>query len=298
MADRERPNPRLFTMLRPDATLRVRPIGLKPRVLTDLYHELLRCSWPQVFGLFAISFLSFNLFFAFLYTLDPNGLGSIRELSGIPLFWRAFFFSVHTVATIGYGDVYPVSTYTNWLVVAEITLGILLFALTTGIAFARFSRPTARILFSNVAVVAPVDGTPTLMFRTANQRHNLIFGAAASVSVLMDEMVGGREMRRFSDLDLVRSATPVFALTWTLMHPITETSPLKPLLDGGTIDDMEIVAILSGVDERSGQTIYARWAYGPEDIRWNACFVDILGETPDGIRTVDYRHFHEVEEWS
>lgn len=297
MADTDRPNPRLFTALRPDATLQVRPIGLKPRIFNDLYHELLRASWPQVAGLFALSFLAFNLLFAFLYTLDPNGLGSIRELSGIPLFWRAFFFSVHTVATIGYGDVYPFSTYANWLVVAEITFGIFLFALTTGLVFARFSRPTARILFSDVAVVSPVDGVQTLKFRTANQRHNLIFGAAASVSVLMDETVGGREMRRFRDLELVRGATPVFALTWTLMHPITETSPLRPLLDGGKIEDMEIVAILSGVDERTGQTIYARWAYGPEDIRWNACFVDILGETPDGVRTVDYRHFHDVEEW-
>jgi inward rectifier potassium channel len=295
MADPDRPNLPLFRKLRPDAPLRVRAIGIKPRFITDLYHELLRASWPQVAALFALCFLAFNMIFAALYWLDPAGLGSIRELDHIPPFWRAFFFSVHTVATIGYGDVYPVSTYANWLVVAEITLGILFFALTTGIVFARFSRPTARILFSDVAVISDVDGTPTLMFRTANQRHNLIFGAAASVSVVLDETVGGREMRRFRDLDLVRSVNPVFALTWTVMHPITDASPLRPLLDGGKLDDLEIVAILSGVDERSGQTIYARWGYGPDDIRWNACFVDILGQAPDGTRTVDYRHFHEVE---
>jgi inward rectifier potassium channel len=198
------------------------------------------------------------------------------------------------VATIGYGDVYPVSTYANCVVVAEITLGILLFALTTGIAFARFSRPTARILFSDVAVVTPVDGVPTLMFRTANQRHNLIFGAAASVSVLMDEMVGGREMRRFRDLELVRSMNPVFALTWTVMHPITDASPLKALLDGGKIDDMEIVAILSASTGAPARR-FMRAGLWAGDIRWDACFVDILGQAPDGVRTIDYRHFHEVE---
>ena len=297
MADSDRPPPPLFRLLRPDAPIRVQAIGIKPRILSDLYHELLQASWPQLAGLFALSFFAFNLMFAGLYWLDPQGLGSISELDNIPPFWRAFFFSVHTVATIGYGDVYPLSVYANWLVVAEITLGILFFALTTGIAFARFSRPTARILFSNVAVITPVDGIPTLMFRAANQRHNLIFGAAASLSVLLDEHLAGTTMRRFRDLPLIRDMNPVFALTWTIMHPITEDSPLFVLLGDSEIDDsMEIVTILSGVDERSGQTIYARWAYGLTDIRPNARFVDILGLTPDGTRTIDYRRFHDVEE--
>jgi len=297
MADSDRPPPPLFRLLRPDAPLRVRPIGLRPRIFSDLYHELLRASWPQLASLFALSFLTFNLIFAVLYSLDPNALGSIRELDNIPRFWRAFFFSVHTVATIGYGDVYPLSIYANWLVVAEITLGILFFALTTGIAFARFSRPTARILFSNVAVITPVNGIPTLMFRAANQRHNLIFGAAASVSVLRDEQFAGTTMRRFRELPLIRDMNPVFALTWTIMHPITEDSPLFGLLGDGDPDDaMEIVTILSGVDERSGQTIFARWAYGLADIRRNAHFADILGQTPEGIRTIDYRRFHDIEE--
>jgi inward rectifier potassium channel len=297
MADSDRPSPPLFRLLKPDAPLRVRPIGLKPRIISDLYHELLQASWPQLAGLFALSFLFFNLVFAGLYSLDPNALGSISELEDIPRFWRAFFFSVHTVATIGYGDVYPLSIYANWLVVAEITLGILFFALTTGIAFARFSRPTARILFSNLAVITPVDGIPTLMFRAANQRHNLIFGAAASVSVLIDEQVAGSTMRRFRELPLIRDMNPVFALTWTIMHPITEESPLFALLGDGKPDEsIEIVAILSGVDERTGQTIFARWAYGLSDIRRNARFADILGQTPDGTRTIDYRRFHDIEE--
>jgi len=297
MADSDRPSPPLFRLLKPDAPLRVRPIGLKPRIISDLYHELLQASWPQLAGLFALSFLVFNLVFAGLYSLDPNALGSISELEDIPRFWRAFFFSVHTVATIGYGDVYPLSIFANWLVVAEITLGILFFALTTGIAFARFSRPTARILFSNLAVITPVDGIPTLMFRAANQRHNLIFGAAASVSVLIDEQVAGSTMRRFRELPLIRDMNPVFALTWTIMHLITEESPLFALLGDGQPDEsIEIVAILSGVDERTGQTIFARWAYGLSDIRRNARFADILGQTPDGTRTIDYRRFHDIEE--
>jgi inward rectifier potassium channel len=233
MADSDRPSPPLFRLLKPDAPLRVRSIGLKPRIISDLYHELLQASWPQLAGLFALSFLAFNLIFAALYSLDPNALGSIRELDNIPRFWRAFFFSVHTVATIGYGDVYPLSIYANWLVVAEITLGILFFALTTGIAFARFSRPTARILFSNVAAITAVDGIPTFMFRAANQRHNLVFGAAASVTALIDEQLAGTTMRRFRDLALIRDMNPVFALTWTIMHPITEDGAARRSMRAG-----------------------------------------------------------------
>jgi inward rectifier potassium channel len=296
MVDPDRPSPPLFRLLKPDARLPVRPIGLRPRILSDLYHDLIRTSWPKLAGLFAVSFFLFNLVFAILYWLDAGALGTVGDLANIPRFWRGFFFSVHTVATIGYGDVYPLSRYANWLVVAEITLGILFFALTTGIAFARFSRPTARFLFSNVAVIADIDGVPTLMFRAANQRHDLIFGAVASVSVLQDEQVAGRTMRRFRELSLVRDMNPVFALTWTIMHPITADSPLAGLIGHGDLDEtMEIVVVLSGVDERSSQTIYARWAYDIADIRPNARFADILGQAADGMRTIDYRRFHDIE---
>jgi inward rectifier potassium channel len=278
--------------MRENRALRVRPIGERRWHPSDIYHQLLRMTWPQLTISFVALFMAFNLMFAWLYSLDPTGVDWDERVEASSVFWRAFFFSVHTVATIGYGDQFPVSKYANVLVVIEITLGILMFALVTGIAFARFSRPTARVRFSKVAVVHRVDGRSTLMFRAANLRHNLVFEARATVSVLMDEDVGGTRMRRFHDLKLVRDANPVFSLTWMIMHPIDETSPMCNWEPGQA--HSEIIVVLSGIDDRTGQGMHGRWAYAPSDICWNAKFVDILGQLPDGTRTIDYRQFDSV----
>lgn len=281
--------------MRENRAPRVRALGGPRPSLSDFYHQMLRFNWPQLMLFFTIAFIALNLVFACLYSLDPDGISRSADPVQAPPFWRDFFFSVHTVATIGYGNVYPVSLYVNVLVVIEITLGVLFFALATGVAFARFSRPTARVLFSNVAVITQLGGVPALMFRAANQRHNFIFEAHANVSVLMDETIDGFAMRRFQDLKLVRSSTPVFALTWTVIHPIDEHSPLATWLVGKTIPaDAEIIVVLSGTDGRTGQTIYSRWAYSQCDLRWDSRFADILGEAEDGGRTINYDRFHDV----
>ena len=276
--------------------LRIRPLGMRSAFWTDLYHELMRLSWPRLGVLFALCFLTFNLAFAALYRLDPTGLSVPHDAVAVPLFWRDFFFSVHTVATIGYGNVYPVSVYANWIVVLEITLGILFFALTTGIVFARFSRPSGRILFSEVMVVREIDGIPTLMLRAANQRHNLIYSAEVQASLLEDSLIGDTRMRRFNDLKLVRHANPVFALSWTVMHQIDADSPLRAWLDDhDAMGNSEIIVVLSGFDEESGQTVHGRWAYDRDDIRWDARFEDIISVDEAGVRTIDYTRFHSVQ---
>ena len=277
--------------------LRIRPLGMRNALWTDLYHEFMRLTWPRLGLLFVASFLAFNLFFAALYRFDPTGLAVPHDAAPVALFWRDFFFSVHTVATIGYGNVYPVSTYANWVVVIEITLGILFFALTTGIVFARFSRPSGRILFSENLVVREIDGVPTLMLRAANQRHNLIYSAEVRLSLLEDAMVGDTRMRRFRDLKLERDSNPVFVLSWTVMHAIDDASPLRAWLDDhANVGNSEIIAVLSGFDEESGQTIHGRWAYECADIRWGARFEDIISLDEAGVRTIDYTRFHEVSE--
>jgi len=273
--------------------LSVRAKGQPGGLGQDVYHRLMRLSWPRLLGLFMGVFLGFNLVFAVAYWLDPAGLAVAHEDAGLPPYWRDFFFSVHTVATIGYGNIYPADLYANVIVVIEITLGIVYFALATGMAFARFSRPTARMLFSQVLVVHDVAGVPTLMLRAANQRHNMIYSAEARMAVLLDGEVGGVRMRRFVDLPLVRATNPAFALTWTIMHTIDAASPLHPWLASQAEGmDQDIVVILWGVDEVSGQTIHGRWAYGPGDIRWDARFEDIVDVDEGGIRTIDYTRFH------
>ncbi len=288
------PVPSLISMIH-HGKLRVRAVGLPGGFSLDIYHRLMALSWKALGALFIGLFLMFNLVFAELYMVDQTGLATSHDVLKMPVFWRDFFFSVHTVATIGYGNVYPVSLWANVVVVVEITLGLIYFALSTGIAFARFSRPTARFVFSHRAVVRDVDGVPTFMLRAANQRHNVVYSAQAQLTVLVDADVAGVRMRRFIDLPLVRKSNPVFALTWTIMHPIIDDSPLRRWLDGDKESlGEEIVVILSGVDEVSGQVIHDRWNYVPEDVHRDARFVDIVSSTPDGTRTVDYSRFHDV----
>jgi inward rectifier potassium channel len=260
---------------------------------TDLYHALLTVGWGGFFALLAASYVVFNLAFAFLYRLQDGSIFNAKPDS----FADAFFFSVQTMATIGYGDMHPATLYANLLVTAEVLFGLAGFALATGLIFARFSRPTARIMFSRNAVITTYDGRPMLMFRTANQRRNRILEAQASLMLVQNEWTKeGTVMRRFYDLKVTRSHNPTFALTWTVMHPIDDESRLK----GATHESLkereaEIVATLFGVDESFSQTIHARYGYAADRIRWGWRFADIIGRTPEGQLTVDYDKFHDIE---
>ena len=259
----------------------------------DLYHTVLTVSWPIFFGAVAGVYFSFNLAFALIYLIDPGGIANAQPGSVSDL----FFFSVQTMATVGFGDMHPLDLYTNIVATVEVFLGIITIAVATACIFARFSRPTARVMFSNVAVVARYDGVPTLMFRAANRRRNQILEAQVNVSLLRDEVTAeGKEMRRFHDLKLARSRTPIFSLSWTVMHPIDVESPLRDATpESLSAQGARIIVTLTGLDETLSQTIHARHAYGPIEIAWNHRFLDILGESEDGISLIDYRRFHLVE---
>jgi len=258
----------------------------------DFYHQLLTVSWPWFFVELAAAFIVVNLAFAFLYLFDRGGIANARPGS----FADAFFFSVQTLGTLGYGVMAPKTLYTNLLVTVESFSGILTIALFTGIIFARFSRPFARVVFSNVAVVAPFDGVPTLMFRVANQRGEAILDASIVVTLARQHTtVEGVTMRRFQELKLLRSSTALFALSWTVMHPIDQTSPLYGLTQADMIDrDMEVVVVLNGLDEIVVDRIYARHAYWADEMIWNRRFVDVISVTPNGARLVDLTRFHET----
>ena len=258
----------------------------------DLYHTLLTIPWSGFFAVLAVSYVVFNLAFGACYLLVPGGIANARPAS----FADAFFFSVQTMATIGYGQMYPQSLAANLLVSVEVLLGMSGLALATGLIFARFSRPTARVMFSEVAVVTVHDGVPTLMFRAANQRRNQILEAQVSVSLLRDEQTAeGTPMRRFHDLALVRSRTPMFLLTWTVMHRIDERSPLFGATPQSlAADGVELVVTMVGLDTSASQTVHARYSYLADEIVWNRRFVDILSFHPDGTRIVDYRRFHDL----
>ena len=260
----------------------------------DFYHGILTASWPGFVAQLALLFLTVNLVFATLYVIDRGGIANARPGS----FADSFFFSVQTLGTLGYGVMAPRTLYANLLVTVESFTGILIIALFTGIIFARFSRPFARLVFSKVAVVTLFEGVPTMMFRAANQRGNSILDASINVSLAGNYTTReGVQMRRFQELKLIRSNNPLFALSWTVMHPIDETSPLYGIGLAEMIEhDMEIVVMLSGMDETISDRIYARHAYMAEEILWQRRFVDVVSVTSGGQRMVDLFRFHDTQE--
>lgn len=259
---------------------------------TDVYHAVLRAPWWLFFLGVTLYFIGLNVIFAGLYVFDPNGIANARPGS----WWDAFLFSVQTIGAIN-SEMLAHSVYANVIVSMEAFFGILNIALLTGVIFARFSRPMARVIFSNVAVVTPLDGVPTLMFRAANQRGNQVMDAGVTVSLARQSLsLEGVVMRRMEDLQLTRPRSLLFSLSWTIMHRIDETSPLY----GATTESLEagqaeIFVLLSGRDDSLADTIYARHVYTPADIQWGRRFVDVLGITADGRRMVDLTRFHDTE---
>jgi inward rectifier potassium channel len=247
--------------------------------------------FTALLGLLAGGFFAINFIFAIIYHLS-GGLGGI----GANGFAEAFFFSVQTLSTTGYGDTYPVSALANAISSIEIILGLLSTALATGVLFARLSRPRARILFSKVVVVRPYKGVPTLMFRIVNERRNEIAEAHITVTVTRDEVDDdGSVLRRMHKLNLERDSSPVFALSWLVMHRITEDSPLF----GKTVEEAAaagnvIICAFTGIDDTLNASIFARYVYGAEDLRFGHRFVDVVERDGKGLVSIDYGKFHDT----
>jgi inward rectifier potassium channel len=271
----------------------VRTVGIPRAPHLDLYYFVLKRSWPEFFVLAGAAFLLTNALFALLYLVQPGSIVNARPGS----FEDSFYFSVQTLATIGYGGMMPATRYAHLVVTFEAMIGVLSIALITGITFTRFARPTARFIFSDRIVLARRDGVPHLMFRVANARHNQIVDAQMRIVLLVNERTREGEMlRRQLDLPLVRDRTAVFFLTWTAMHVIDAASPFH---GSGALDRLrerkaELFLGITGLDETIGQMIHARHNYKLEDIVENVRFTDVLTLHPDGTREIDYRKFHDV----
>jgi inward rectifier potassium channel len=267
--------------------------GLPSNVLRDLFHHFMTVSWPRLFVTLAAFFLGFDLLFGLLYHLAPGCIANLNP----PGFAGAFFFSVETFATVGYGDMHPQTLYGHLVAMVELFAGVMSLALITGIMFARFSRPQARFLFTRNAVVRPIDGKTTFVVRAANERQNVVQDASAQLRLLYDDTtLEGMGIRRIVDLPLVRSQHPSFALGWTLMHVIDDASPLRSETTQSLREkDASIILSVSGTDDTTGQVLSARTEYTSEDIHWNAAFLDLLEEAADGTLNVDYSRFDQVE---
>lgn len=259
----------------------------------DPYHLLLAIPWVGFVVAIALLYLAINILFALAYLAGGDSIANAHPGS----FLDAFFFSVQTFASIGYGAMYPQTRYANTFVTLEALVSLMSIAVLTGLAFARFSHPTTRVMFSRVAVITVYEGVPTLIFRAANQRHNHILEAQLRVSLIREEVTAeGQFVLKIHDLKLVRSQSPSFMATWMVMHPIDESSPLYGKTAESLLVTKSIVTIsLSGIDETLAQLVHARHLYTAEEILWNQQFVDIIHHTSDGQRYIDYAYFHEVE---
>ena len=266
--------------------------GLSRRIWDDIYHRALIMRWPVFFGLAAAAFLLLNMIFAGIYQLGTQPIANQYPRG----FAGAFFFSVETLATVGYGDMHPQTVYAHVVATVEIFTGMACIAVMTGLIFSRFSRPRAKIIFANHPVVRVIDGRQTLMIRAANTRQNVIAEASAQLHLLrLEASPEGFRLRKIHDLRLVRDRHPISVLSWSLMHVIDESSPLY----GETPETLEstqsaFLLSLEGIDETTSQSMLARQQWSHKELRWNHRYLDLVRLDDSGVNVIDYSVFHDV----
>jgi inward rectifier potassium channel len=266
--------------------------GLESNLWTDFYHNAMTVTWPAFFGSLAAIFLLFNLLFAQIYYLGDAPIANAKPGS----FADLFFFSVETTSTVGYGDMHPQTMYGHLVATGENFFGLVSLAVMTGLVFARFSRPRARLIFASNPVIAMHNGAPTLMVRVANARNNFISDASAKLWIVRaSTSAEGRRSVGFASMRLERSENPVFALSWTLFHPIDTDSPLYGLsAEDIAHDDLNFAVTINGLDETSSQVVHSRNRYTGRDIRVGHEFIDIIRIDEEGMRHMDYAKIHET----
>lgn len=266
--------------------------GLRLGFWDDISHRCMTASWPSFIAGAALVFVVFNTIFGFLYWLGDNPVSNVKHSDYIDY----LYFSIETLSTAGYGDMHPQTHYGHFIATVELFTGIFSMSVMTGLIFARFSRPRARLLFANNPVISNREGKPTLMVRLANKRHNVIGNATARLWVIKNVVNrDGEVLRRFSELFLEKHEHPALALTWTLFHVLDDNSPLYGLdAEGMKEASVSIVVVVSGYDVVAAQTIHARTTYDHTHIRFGQRYADILEELEGGRVRIDYSRFHDT----
>src|SRR6185312_2063466 len=288
---------RNLRLLNRDGTFNVK----RRQSLTDRfasYYALLTMTWPRFIGLVVAVYVAVNGLFAVLYLICGDKALQTTGGQEIPSpFLKAFFFSIETFSTIGYGNIVPVSLAANAIVCVEAVTALLGFALATGLIFARFSRPTAKIVFSEPAVVAPYNGMAAFEFRIINARNNQLIEVGARVLMSKFEHVDGNRIRKYYALSLEREKVVFFPLSWTIVHPIDDKSPMRGLTRQELIaSDTEFLILLTGIDETFSQTVHARSSYRAEEVVWGAKFANMYLQNEHGqISGIDMERFHRIE---
>jgi inward rectifier potassium channel len=270
---------------------KVKVIGAQHLYFRDAYHAFLRITWRAAIALIVVFYLGLNALFALAFMYSD---GVVNAAHGS--FIDAYYFSIQTMGTIGYGAMYPKGPAANALVIVESVSGLLITAVVTGLVFAKFSHPTARIVFCQTAVISPMDGVPTLMFRVGNERSNQIIDTHTRVVLMRTEITReGTKFYRMHDLVLTRERSPALTRGVTVMHPITPKSPLYGQTpESIRKDEVEIQISVMGLDDTSYQPVHAQSSYNETSIAWGARLADILSEDEEGDVILDLRKFHDI----
>ncbi len=285
-------------LLNRDGSFNVRREGARFWASLSAYHYLLTISWPRFFSIVVAAFLFTNAIFAGIYSLAGGGaLHGVHSITLGGRFVESFFFSVHTLATIGYGTISPATLAANIIVTLETLIGLVGVAVIAGISFGRFSRPEAHILFSRNAVIAPYRGGRAFMFRIVNQRSNQLVDLSARVLLsrrLRDSAVNDREL---ITLPLERDSIAFFPLSWTVVHPINAESPLSDwVAEDFSACEVEFLVLLNGFEETFSQTVHTRSSYKADEVIWGARFRSMFNPTDeDGVISVDIRKLDEID---
>lgn len=284
-------------MMNADGTSNIKRIGLPFFRSSDTYNWLISMSWGKFLTIVVTAWLLVNILFAFIYV--GVGIEHLKGTDGVTPrdhFFDAFFFSAQTISTVGYGHISPSGFITSCIAAFESMLGLLAFALATGLLYGRFSRPNAKILYSKNMVVAPYKNATALMFRLANFRSSQLIEITVELFLTYNEIVGGQKVRRFSPLELERNKIGLLSLSWTVVHPIHEDSPLFGKSKEELIEaEVEFIVLLQAFDDTFSQTVHSRASYLDENIIYNAKFAPVFFHDDLGLTTIDLSKLSDIE---
>ncbi|WP_428329618.1 ion channel [Mucilaginibacter sp.] len=277
-------------LMNKDGSPNVKRVGLPFFNTANNYHTLITMSWGKFWLLVVSCYMTINVVFAFIYmSFGPNSLDGTSGNTHFSHFMDAFFFSAQTISTVGYGHISPKGMGTNSVAALESMMGLLAFALATGLLYGRFSRPSAQIIFSKNILVAPyLENGRGVMFRLANLRRNMLIDLEIEIIFSYNETVDGKTTRRFYPLEVERSKVSVLTLNWTIVHPLDANSPLSGMSKEDLIaSEAGFAILLRAFDDTFSQTVHSRTQYQAHEILWGAKFTPVFDRDETGRIVLD-----------